>query len=178
MGLFSFQKGIMSEIKERPPHQQRVIHERGDLAYKLERLVAFFTGDAFKALPGEEQGMLLDQRVHMERYLAILDRRVAVFDGSPVAVEATPTEPAQQAGALEIKDLDQALFILDRWHSKKVAELEFMLELPDGAVMQSESSELTLTGDVRSGFQAGLSLALMQLGTLPFAPAPANATVH
>lgn len=73
--------------------------------------------------------MLLDQRVHMERYLAILDRRIAVFDGVPVVPEDTPTEPAQQAGALEIKDLDQALFILDRWHSKKVAELEFMLEL-------------------------------------------------
>lgn len=163
----------MSEIKERPPHQQRVIHERGELAYKLERLGAFLTGDTFKALPGEQRGMLLDQRVHMERYLAILDCRIATFDGKPVAAE-----DAQQEGSLEIKDLDQALFILDRWHSKKVAELEFMLELPDGAVMQSESSELTLTGDVRSGFQAGLALALMQLGTLPFAPAPANATVH
>ena len=174
MGLFSFQKGIMSETKERPPHQQRVIHERGELAYKLERLGAFLTGDGFKALPGEEQGMLLDQRVHMNHYLATLDRRIAAFDGKPVAA----AEDAQQEGSLEIKDLDQALFILDRWHSKRVAELEHMLTLPDGAVMESETSEITLTGDVRSGFQAGLALALMQLGTLPFTHAPANATVH
>ena len=41
--------------------------------------------------------------------------------------------------------------------------------MPDGSVMETNGIKATLTGDLLAGFKAGIELALMELGTLPFA---------
>ena len=70
---------------------------------------------------------------------------------------------------LVIEDMNQFVQILVAWHSEKVKVLEHMLQVPDGSVMETNGIEATLTGDLLIGFKAGIELALMELGTLPFA---------
>ena len=70
---------------------------------------------------------------------------------------------------LVIEDMNQFVQILVAWHSEKVKVLEHMLQVPDGSVMETNSIKATLTGDLLAGFKAGIELALMELGTLPFA---------
>lgn len=73
----------MSEIKERPAHQQRVIAERLDLNYKVEKLSTFIgggTGPVFIGLPLVDRELLIEQEVYMKGYLAALDKRIARFD--------------------------------------------------------------------------------------------------
>lgn len=70
---------------------------------------------------------------------------------------------------LVIEDMNQFVQILVAWHSEKVKVLEHMMEVPDGTVMETNGIDATLTGDLLAGFKAGIELALMELGTLPFA---------
>lgn len=83
---------------------------------------------------------------------------------------------------IEIDSLDQFVKILTAWHSQKVAVLEHMLTIPEGSEMVVEgepASPVVMTGDILAGFKAGLGLALMELGTLPFLceePAEASET--
>lgn len=71
-----------------------------------------------------------------------------------------------------IESLDQFVGILTRWHAHKVKVLEHMLSVPEGTEMQVDGGEpVPLTGDMMAGFRAGLSLALMELGNLPFVTA-------
>ena len=70
---------------------------------------------------------------------------------------------------LVIEDMNQFVQILVAWHSEKVKVLEHMLQVPDGSVMETNGIKATLTGDLLAGFKAGIELALMELGTLPFA---------
>ena len=70
---------------------------------------------------------------------------------------------------LVIKDMNQFVQILVAWHSEKVKVLEHMLQVPDGSIMETNGIKATLTGDLLAGFKAGIELALMELGTLPFA---------
>ena len=44
-----------------------------------------------------------------------------------------------------------------------------MVNVPADTIMESEGIQLVLQGDTLEGFRAGLSLALVALGTLPFA---------
>ena len=77
------------------------------------------------------------------------------------------TEPE----TIAIDDLDQFVKILVHWHQGKVGTLQHMLEIPDGTVMElsaDSTTSVTLTGDMLDGFKAGLGLALMELGELPF----------
>lgn len=83
------------------------------------------------------------------------------------SIQAKPAEPA----TVEMKDLDQFVKVLTAWHSKKVKVLEHMLGLPDGTEMVVDGDEakpIVMTGDILVGFKAGLDLALMELGNLPF----------
>ena len=70
---------------------------------------------------------------------------------------------------LVIEDMHQFVQLLVAWHSEKVKVLEHMLQVPDGSVMETNGIKATLTGDLLAGFKAGIELALMGLGTLPFA---------
>ena len=84
---------------------------------------------------------------------------------------------------LVIEDMNQFVQILVAWHSEKVKVLEHMLQVPDGSIMETNGIKATLTGDLLAGFKAGIELALMELGTLPFAyetdpPEAANASTQ
>ncbi len=70
---------------------------------------------------------------------------------------------------LVIEDMNQFVQILVAWHSEKVKVLEHMLQVPDGTVMETNGIDATLAEDLLIGFKAGIELALMELGTLPFA---------
>ena len=77
------------------------------------------------------------------------------------------TDPTH--ATLVIEDMHQFVQLLVAWHSEKVKVLEHMLQVPDGSVMETNGIKATLTGDLLAGFKAGIELALMELGTLPFA---------
>lgn len=75
----------------------------------------------------------------------------------------------EQPETIEVTSIDHFIAILSSWHGEKVKLLEHMLEVPEGTeVNYNGEGDLPLTGDLRKGFIIGLSLALMELGTLPF----------
>ena len=70
---------------------------------------------------------------------------------------------------LAVNDLDQFVQLLANWHTKRVATLKHMQNIPDTAeVSIGEGPPIKLTGEFREGFLLGLSLALSELGELPF----------
>lgn len=88
-------------------------------------------------------------------------------------------EPTQEAPPVLIEDLDQFVSLLTGWHSNKVAMLEHLLEIPEGTEMQVDGGDsVALTGDILAGFKAGLNVALMELGKLPFESAPLPDATH
>lgn len=81
---------------------------------------------------------------------------------------ATPITPPIPE-TVEITDVNQFVGILTDWHAQKVAILEHMLQVPDGTEMVvDDDTPIILTGDMLTGVRAGISLALMELGSLPF----------
>ena len=85
-------------------------------------------------------------------------------------IEATQ-EAVVVSTTIEIQDLNQFVMALVGWHNQKVDILKHMREVPEGTEMVitgEESSKAILTGDLLAGFKAGIELALMELGTLPF----------
>jgi hypothetical protein len=79
-------------------------------------------------------------------------------------------EEAQRPETLEIADLDMFVRILHQWHAGKVQLINHMLTIPEGTemILGDNEQSVTLTGDVLAGFKAGLELALMEFGSLPF----------
>lgn len=70
---------------------------------------------------------------------------------------------------LAVQDLDQFVTLLAAWHKKKVDVLKHMQAIPETAeVSLGDGPPIKLTGDFREGFLLGLSLALSELGELPF----------
>lgn len=61
------------------PFQQRVVDERHELSFKLDRLTAFLKGDVFKSLPTDEQARLTRQHHFMSEYSAVLAERIVHF---------------------------------------------------------------------------------------------------
>ena len=59
--------------------------------------------------------------------------------------------------------------MLSSWHTKKVATLKHMQNIPETAeVSIGTDAPIVITGEFRKGFQLGISLALAELGELPF----------
>ena len=80
--------------------------------------------------------------------------------------EATNTEAPH---LVHIHNLDQFIALISHWHGQKVKVLEHMLTLPEGTTMQiNEGNDIVMEGQMLEGFKAGLGLALMELGELPF----------
>ena len=72
--------GNVADIKEGPPHQQRVLDERTDLKDKHAKLSVFIHDNpVFLTLPEAEQQRLQRQEIAMGQYLEILDERIAAF---------------------------------------------------------------------------------------------------
>lgn len=85
--------------------------------------------------------------------------------------ETTAPTPNHNPGdTVEVDNIDHFVTILTGWHTKKVAILEHMANVPEGTVMTTEGgTDVVMKGMFRDGFKAGIALALMELGTLPFA---------
>lgn len=76
----------------------------------------------------------------------------------------------QKSETVVIADMDQFIQLLSGWHQSKVQALEHMLGVPEGIeVTFNDEAPQILSGDLHKGFLMGLSLALMELGSLPFA---------
>ena len=70
---------------------------------------------------------------------------------------------------LAVNDLDQFVQMLSSWHTKKVAVLKHMQNIPETAeVSIGDGPPVQMTGAFREGFLLGLSIALSELGELPF----------
>lgn len=72
------------------PYQNRVIDERQQLRERLDKIENFLAGDLFRSLSHEEGVLLWAQRGAMAQYLAVLDRRVALWKDS---ISTSPTTP-------------------------------------------------------------------------------------
>jgi hypothetical protein len=86
---------------------------------------------------------------------------------------------------LYIQNIDHFIQLLAGWHQNKVKTLEHMLTVPEGTeVTFNDEGPQILSGDMLKGFVIGLSLGLMELGTLPFSaeieetPASTDEPVH
>jgi hypothetical protein len=91
----------------------------------------------------------------------------------------------QKPETVVVADIDQFIQLLSGWHESKVKTLEHMLSMPEGVeVTFNNEAPQILSGDLHKGFLMGLSLALMELGTLPFgveiddSPAAPDEPVH
>ena len=72
----------MSETanREYAPHQQRVVDEANELRDKFSKLGSFILDNPiYQGLEQDEKQDLADQYDVMEKYLAILDRRISRF---------------------------------------------------------------------------------------------------
>lgn len=80
------------------------------------------------------------------------------------------TTQAALAETVEIADLDQFVRVLVGWHSQKTAVLKHMLDIPMGSEMTfgETVTPTIMAGDFLDGFKAGIDLALIELGVLPF----------
>lgn len=92
---------------------------------------------------------------------------------------------SQAPQTLIVENIDQFIQLLSGWHEGKVKTLEHMLGMPEGIeVTFNDEAPQILSGDLHKGFLMGLSLALMELGTLPFGvevedqPATPDEPVH
>jgi hypothetical protein len=87
---------------------------------------------------------------------------------------------------VEVDDMDTLVKLLSRWHSQRVKRCEHLLQMPEGIEMQvGDEPPFRVEGNILKGLKAGINLALMEFGKLPFAfemepespeePAQANA---
>lgn len=86
-----FQKEEPDMTLEKPipdtPYE-RVIKERDDLVEKFDKLHAFIHSEKSKALSNHAFNLLIDQHVVMEKYIEILDERIACWDDDKDSAEA------------------------------------------------------------------------------------------
>ena len=87
--------------------------------------------------------------------------------------QAPEAQVAQQApqpnDTIPIDNLDQFVRVLTGWHADKVAMLRHLLQIPEGTTFEVGEQTVVVEGHVLAGFKFGIELALMQVGTLPFA---------
>ncbi len=83
---------------------------------------------------------------------------------------AEEPQATQAPETVQINDLNNFVTLLSGWHGNKVAMLKHMQQIPEGTTMQvgENGPEVVLAGDMLTGFKAGIDLALMELGELPF----------
>jgi len=70
----------IGHVDHLPPHQQRVIAERVQLADKVNKLAAFFSTSMFQGLPERQKELLKFQHDAMAMYLTMLDLRIKEFE--------------------------------------------------------------------------------------------------
>lgn len=93
--------------------------------------------------------------------------------------QTTQTTEQAQPETLYVESIDQFIALLFAWHENKIKTLEHMLSIPEGTeVAFGDETPTVLSGDVLKGYQMGLGLALIEVGTLPFMaePVPSDET--
>lgn len=81
--------------------------------------------------------------------------------------------PDSTAETLYVENMDHFIALLFAWHENKIKTLEHMLAIPEGTeVSLNDELTLKLEGAAYTGYQMGLSLALIEVGTLPFMAEP------
>lgn len=75
----------------------------------------------------------------------------------------------QKPELVEIKDLNQFVFFLNQWHANKVQTIRHLMTIPVGTEMEIDNEPYILDEQTHRGFVAGLTVALSELGELPFA---------
>jgi len=66
----------IGQVKELPPHVQRVIGEKAQLDDRLSKLSAFLQTPAFKDLPAKSQKLMEAQAKTMAEYSEVLKQRL------------------------------------------------------------------------------------------------------
>jgi hypothetical protein len=86
-----------------------------------------------------------------------------------------PAIPAKP-DTVVMEDLHQFVTHLTRWHTAKVKMVKHMQKIPEGTeVTVDDGLPQELSGDMLKGFRIGLTLALVELGELPFSAEFVNA---
>ena len=77
----------------------------------------------------------------------------------------------------EVIDAQEHLIpLLMNWHENKVNVLKHLQGIPEGTeVLINDTETVLLSGDLMKGFHLGISVALIELGTLPLGYLPDEA---
>ena len=78
-------------------------------------------------------------------------------------------QPLPTPDVIEVADLDTFVAYMAAWHSERCALVQHFLGIPEDTVFEIGDKKLTLIGPALEGFRLGIEIAMMQLGTLPFA---------
>lgn len=70
---------------------------------------------------------------------------------------------------IEITNLHDFITLLIRWHDTKMRLLQHLNTMPEGTQIEIEGVTEEFNGDLRRGFQLGITVAISELGQLPFA---------
>ena len=85
------------------------------------------------------------------------------------AIDVIETINPKDARTLEVVNLDQFVVLLSKWHQNRVAQLQHLMDIPEGTLASlNEETSIELTGDARIGFLIGVTVGLSHFGELPF----------
>lgn len=74
---------------------------------------------------------------------------------------------------IEVTDVSHFVELLTEWHTRRVRQLEHLLDIPEGTeASHTEGETIVLKGDALEGFKIGIHSALSHLGELPFIGQP------
>lgn len=118
----------------------------------------------------------------LSKFPEVEDKFADYWDWVVVSIEAD-NEDAPDAGhaqqvamteadMVDVNTIDQFAEYVTRWHHNKVAVLRHMQGIPAGSEMEvtigDKAKTIVLDGELMAAFQAGLELALIEIGNLPF----------
>lgn len=119
----------------------------------------------------------------LSQFPEVEDKFTDYWDWVVVSIEGD-NEDAPEAGTaqqvaitesdlVDIDNIDQFAGAIAGWHHNKVAVLRHMQSIPAGTEMEvtigDKQQTIKLEGEVMAAFRAGLELALIEFGNLPFA---------
>jgi hypothetical protein len=79
------------------------------------------------------------------------------------------TENHTPEDTVPVEDMDQFVKLLSNWHTSKVGMLKHMYDIPEGTEAELNGGDkVIMAGDILKGFRMGITMALAELGSLPF----------
>lgn len=77
-------------------------------------------------------------------------------------------QQSEKPETIPVEGLDHFINLLVRWHDTKCRLLKHMEDVPEDAVVEIDGVDHVFTPEMRQGFKLGITIALAELGTLPF----------